>query len=119
MAESCLKIILGRHHRHLHYRAEEPDYPNAICDGDRLYGNGRGAARWRRTPSSKRRVLVLVAGLSIRTTTRPEFDGKLGLHLVYLARTSSKNASARVSFDWPSQNMASLRTNGFLLFRAT
>ena len=37
----------------------------------------------------------------------------------YFERTSSKNASARLSFDWPSQNMASLRTTGFLLFRAT
>ena len=33
-------------------------------------------------------------------------------------RISSKNFSARGSFDCPSQNMACLRTTGFLFYRA-
>src|SRR2546429_8324456 len=33
--------------------------------------------------------------------------------------TSSKKANARGSFDWPSQNIASLRTSRFRLARAT
>src|SRR5712691_7402365 len=33
-------------------------------------------------------------------------------------RTSSKKARARGSFDWPSQNMACLRTAGLRFFRA-
>ena len=37
----------------------------------------------------------------------------------YFSRTSSKNLSARGSFDCPSQNIACLRTTAFLLFRAT
>ena len=37
----------------------------------------------------------------------------------YFSRTSSKNLSARGSFDCPSQNIACFRTAAFLLFRAT
>ena len=37
----------------------------------------------------------------------------------YFSRTSSKNFSARGSFDCPSQNIACLRTAAFLLFLAT
>ena len=116
MVETCLKIILaattdtciiGQRNRTTQMQFVRANGCIATAEGLR---DGRHPAR---------DVLVLVADFSIRTTTRPEFDGKLGLHLVYLARISSKNASARVSFDWPSQNMASLRTNGFLLFRAT
>src|SRR5437016_6216899 len=37
----------------------------------------------------------------------------------YFVSTSSKKASARGSFDWPSQNIASLRTSLFRFLRAT
>ncbi len=46
---------------------------------------------------------------------RPEDPVK---HL-YRAKTSWKNASARESPDWPSQNIACLRTSGFRFVFAT
>src|SRR5437016_7339680 len=40
-------------------------------------------------------------------------------HQCQCVSTSSKKANARGSFDWPSQNIASLRTSLFRFVRAT